>query len=90
MRPRCLKCGKDHATRNIIKSDKKTRFVYQLPGDPRSLSISIQNAPNPQPKKELQPFPTRYQKKLFSKWTREFPSLTLLVEKSSVRQTPRN
>ncbi|GFU53763.1 hypothetical protein TNCV_618061 [Trichonephila clavipes] len=52
MKPRCLKCGKNHATRNyLIKERQENPFLYKLPGL-RSFGMLYQMPQMPQPKKE--------------------------------------
>ncbi|GFX40777.1 hypothetical protein TNCV_3760011 [Trichonephila clavipes] len=50
MKPRCLKCGKDHATRNCLtsKNDKKTHFVSTARTSvTRHVILNVPKFPNP-------------------------------------------
>ncbi|GFS68169.1 uncharacterized protein TNCV_439201 [Trichonephila clavipes] len=90
MKPRCLKCGKDHATRNChIKERQENPFVSTARTSvTRHVILNVPNSPNP---KKALPFPTRLKEKFFQAngQKREFPSLTLLAEKSPIRSPPK-
>ncbi|GFU99219.1 uncharacterized protein TNCV_4256531 [Trichonephila clavipes] len=90
MKPRCLKCGKDHATRNChIKERQENPFCINCQDFGHSACYT--KCPKfPNPKKAL-PFPTRLKEKIFQAngLKREFPSLTLLAEKSPIRSPPK-
>ncbi|GFU63032.1 probable RNA-directed DNA polymerase from transposon X-element [Trichonephila clavipes] len=91
MKPRCLKCGKDHATRNChIKERQENPFCINCQDFGHSACYT--KCPKfPQLQKRRCLFPTRLKEKIFQAngLKREFPSLTLLAEKSPIR-SPRN
>ncbi|GFS54550.1 hypothetical protein TNCV_2748781 [Trichonephila clavipes] len=70
------------------KNDKKTHFVSTARTSvTRHVILNVPNSPNP--KKKALPFPTRLKEKIFQAngLKEEFPSLTLLAEKSPIRSS---
>ncbi|GFX44469.1 nucleic-acid-binding protein from transposon X-element [Trichonephila clavipes] len=90
MKPRCLKCGKDHATRNChIKERQENPFCINCQDFGHSACYT--KCPKfPQPKKGAA-FSDPIKRKIFQAngLKREFPSLTLLAEKSPIRSPPK-
>ncbi|GFU44882.1 nucleic-acid-binding protein from transposon X-element [Trichonephila clavipes] len=96
MKPRCLKCGKDQATRNChIKERQENPFCINCQDFGHSACYT--KCPKfPQPKKGTAfSDPIKRKKKKKKKkfqangQKREFPSLTLLAEKSPIRSPPK-
>ncbi|GFW36926.1 hypothetical protein TNCV_4883311 [Trichonephila clavipes] len=53
MQPRCLKCGKNHATRNCLVKERRGKSdSASTAGNSRSLGMLHQMPQIPQPKKE--------------------------------------
>ncbi|GFW67011.1 hypothetical protein TNCV_4688961 [Trichonephila clavipes] len=88
MKPRCLKCGKDHARETVTsKNDKKTHFVSTARTSHSACYTKCPKFPNP---KKALPFPTRLKENFSSKWTKEeFPSLTLLGNPHRIPPKPK-
>ncbi|GFT63869.1 integrase catalytic domain-containing protein [Trichonephila clavipes] len=86
MQPRCLKCGKNHATRNcLIKERQENPFCINCQDYGHSACYT--KCPKfPQPKKEpLSETPRKSEISPLNGLKREFPSLTLLAAKSPIR-----
>ncbi|GFX66570.1 nucleic-acid-binding protein from transposon X-element [Trichonephila clavipes] len=90
MKPKCLKCGKEHATKNChIKERQLNPFCINCQDFGHSACYT-KCAKFPQSKKGSAFSDPIKRKKISSKWTkREFPSLTSLAEKSPVRPLPK-
>ncbi|GFT59588.1 uncharacterized protein TNCV_4278201 [Trichonephila clavipes] len=88
MKPRCLKCGKDHATRNcLIKERQENPFCFKCQDYGHSACYT--KCPKfPQPKKGT-PFADSKKKRNFAtKWIKEGISFTNVVSGEVPNQTP--
>ncbi|GFV23397.1 nucleic-acid-binding protein from transposon X-element [Trichonephila clavipes] len=85
MQPRCLKCGKNHATRNCLIKDRKIHSA--LTAKTTVTRHATLNAPNSlsQKKEPLSQTPRKSEISPLNGLKREFPSLTLLAEKYPIR-----
>ncbi|GFW94077.1 nucleic-acid-binding protein from transposon X-element [Trichonephila clavipes] len=86
MQPRCLKCGKNHATRNcLIKERQENPFCINCQDYGHSACYT--KCPKfPSRKKEpLSETPRKSEISPLNGFKREFPSLTLLAAKSPIR-----
>ncbi|GFX67209.1 uncharacterized protein TNCV_2185561 [Trichonephila clavipes] len=88
MRPRCLKCGKDHATRNChIKEQQENPFCINCQDFGHSACYT--KCPKfPQPKKGTAFFNPTARKNFSSKWTKEEISFANVVSGEIPSQTP--
>ncbi|GFX30024.1 nucleic-acid-binding protein from transposon X-element [Trichonephila clavipes] len=90
MKPRCLKCGKDHATRNCHIKEQENPFCINCQDFGHSACYT--KCPKfPQPKKGTAFSDPIKRKKFSSKWTKEGISFANVVsgEKSPTRSPPK-
>ncbi|GFX83059.1 hypothetical protein TNCV_5002071 [Trichonephila clavipes] len=86
MQPRCLKCGKNHATRNCLIKEKDRKIHSASTAKTTVTRHATLNAPNSPAEKEPLSETPRKKRNFASKWIKEeFPSLTLLAAKSPIR-----
>ncbi|GFW98381.1 hypothetical protein TNCV_1092591 [Trichonephila clavipes] len=87
MQPRCLKCGKNHATRNCLIKEKDRKIHSASTAKTTDTRHATPNAPNsPSRKKEpLSETPRKSEISPLNGLKREFLSLTLLAAKSPIR-----
>ncbi|GFU15601.1 hypothetical protein TNCV_1171001 [Trichonephila clavipes] len=87
MQPRCLKCGKNHATRNcLVKERQENPFCINCQDYGHSAFYT--KCPKFPQRKKRNPFRRPQEKSEISPLNglkREFPSLTLLAAKSPIR-----
>ncbi|GFT03237.1 uncharacterized protein TNCV_3610921 [Trichonephila clavipes] len=88
MKPRCLKCGKEHATKNCHIKDRLTN-PFCINCQDFGHSACYTKCPEfPQPKKGTA-FTDPIKKKNFvSKWTKEGISFAIVVSEEILSQTP--
>ncbi|GFT55894.1 nucleic-acid-binding protein from transposon X-element [Trichonephila clavipes] len=91
MKPRCLKCGKEHATKNCHIKERITNPLFVLTARTSVTWHVIQNAPNSPSLRKEPLLQTQLKRKISSVngLKREFPSLTLLVGKSPAKPYPK-